>query len=130
MAPVRRNLLQPAPILVCATDLGAVGRTFESCRPDHFTRVSRLAIAPAFLTVGLFSNGEPVADPSYTFSANTPQRPGGCFTCVHFGRREGRLYVLCEKDKDPIVMGNPERGCVFWMREPGSDDETPGSIEA
>ena len=62
-----------------------------------------------------------MADPSYTFSANVKHWPGGCFTCEYFGRRLGS-HVLCAKDEQPLVMGNPERGCVFWMRATGSDD--------
>jgi hypothetical protein len=54
---------------------------------------------------------------------NSVAELGGCWTCAHFGERWGSNYVLCRLEPEaPDVQGNPDGGCVFWMREPGADD--------
>jgi hypothetical protein len=48
---------------------------------------------------------------------------GGCYTCRHFrGERQGP-HTVCREDAMPIVIAIPKRGCAFWEREPGADDE-------
>jgi hypothetical protein len=50
--------------------------------------------------------------------------PGGCFTCAWFGHRVD-VAVWCGKPGQGNVRSQAERGCAFWMREPGTDDELP-----
>lgn len=52
--------------------------------------------------------------------APPPERPGGCFTCQHYGGPFG-MAVWCLRDS--MVRPMPERGCCSWAREPGTDDE-------
>jgi len=66
-------------------------------------------------------------DPSYTLSATGKTWPGGCFTCVHFVHRIGS-HVFGEHGK--VVLGNPDRGCVFWMREVGADLPENGAYQS
>lgn len=65
-----------------------------------------------------------MGNPSLTFPAaeHTP-----CWQCSHFhgtGVHLGSEYVKC--DRFGFVtefFGDAERGCKFWTREPGCDDE-------
>jgi len=52
-----------------------------------------------------------------------PARARGCLTCSHFHGRFYGGHLLCERDSGRYVVGVPAMGCVFWQREPGSDDE-------
>jgi len=54
-----------------------------------------------------------------------PESKGSCYTCTHFAGRLGRGRTLCAEGPRPHVKANPEAGCAFWAREPGSDDEPP-----
>jgi hypothetical protein len=51
------------------------------------------------------------------------ESPGTCYTCSHFGRHKGTVYVWCIRPGFHHVVGQPLTGCSFWVREPGSDDE-------
>jgi hypothetical protein len=48
--------------------------------------------------------------------------PGECFTRRHFGERVG-VAVSCGKPGHGHVRSQAERGCAFWEREPGADDD-------
>ena len=56
------------------------------------------------------------------------ERPGGCFTCRWFGHRVD-VAVWCGKPGFGHVRSQAERGCAFWQREPGSDDEQDASLD-
>ena len=47
---------------------------------------------------------------------------GGCYTCRYFGERRDPA-VWCGKPGGEHVRSQAERGCAFWEREPGADDE-------
>lgn len=52
--------------------------------------------------------------------------PRTCRTCSHFKGQRGRFDLLkCEHPKHPTLIDGyrAERGCVYWDREPGADDE-------
>jgi hypothetical protein len=49
-------------------------------------------------------------------------RLGGCCTCRYFGERRDPA-VWCAKPGGEHVRSQAERGCSFWEREPGADDE-------
>jgi len=66
-----------------------------------------LEIAPAFYRVNVFA-----------------EHPGGCYTCRWFGERVD-VAVWCARPSGEHVRSQAERGCVFWEREPGADDELP-----
>jgi len=48
--------------------------------------------------------------------------PGGCFCCRYFGHRVD-VAVWCVRPRSEHVRSQADRGCAFWEREPGSDDE-------
>jgi hypothetical protein len=50
----------------------------------------------------------------------TADRPGGCYTCRHFGERVDPA-VRCARPGGEHVRSQAERGCAFWEREPGAD---------
>jgi hypothetical protein len=52
------------------------------------------------------------------------EHPGGCFTCRYFGHRVD-VPVWCGKPGHGHVRSRAERGCAFWQREPGADDDLP-----
>ena len=52
------------------------------------------------------------------------EHPGGCYTCAHFGHRVGAA-VWCARAGGEHVRSQAERGCAFWEREPGADDNLP-----
>jgi hypothetical protein len=52
------------------------------------------------------------------------ERPAGCFTCRYFGHRVD-VAVWCCKPGCGHVRSQADRGCAFWEREPGADDELP-----
>ena len=52
------------------------------------------------------------------------EHPGGCFTCRYFGHRVD-VAVWCGKPGCGHVRSQADRGCAFWEREPGADDELP-----
>jgi hypothetical protein len=52
------------------------------------------------------------------------EHPGGCFTCRYFGERVD-VAVWCARPGGEHVRSQAERGCAFWEREPGTDDELP-----
>jgi hypothetical protein len=58
-----------------------------------------------------------------TFNPHT-DHPGGCFSCRYFGHRVD-VAVWCGKPGRGHVRSQADRGCAFWMREPGADDELP-----
>jgi len=57
------------------------------------------------------------------FQVTTPARARGCFTCSSFQGEYYGGHLLCQRDGARKVIGVPQMGCAFWMREPGSDDE-------
>ncbi|HEV8552516.1 MAG TPA: hypothetical protein VGR65_03890 [Casimicrobiaceae bacterium] len=50
--------------------------------------------------------------------------PGGCYTCRWFGERID-VAVWCGKPGQSHVRSQADRGCAFWEREPGADDDLP-----
>jgi hypothetical protein len=50
------------------------------------------------------------------------ERPGGCFSCCYFGHRVD-VAVWCGKPGQGHVRSQAERGCAFWQREAGADDD-------
>jgi hypothetical protein len=49
---------------------------------------------------------------------------GGCYTCRWFGERVD-VAVWCAKPGGEHHRSQAERGCAFWEREPGADDDLP-----
>ena len=48
-----------------------------------------------------------------------------CWTCQYFGGPlpDNDVNCFCRHPRLSPVVGQPEYGCAFWEREPGSDDE-------
>jgi hypothetical protein len=57
------------------------------------------------------------------FHPFAPLSRGGCFTCTHFHGRYNGDALLCEQPGGVRSVGVPARGCCYWEREPGADDE-------
>lgn len=56
------------------------------------------------------------------FNAPTTDRP--CLYCEHWGGDVASgSHALCVRGDGRQVQANPARGCVFWVRATGSDDE-------
>jgi len=53
------------------------------------------------------------------------EHPGGCYTCRYFGERRDPA-VWCAKPGGEHVRSQAERGCAFWERDPGADDDPVG----
>ena len=53
----------------------------------------------------------------------TGARSRGCLTCAHLRGNFYGAHLVCEQRAKPQVIGRPDLGCAYWMREPGADDE-------
>jgi len=54
--------------------------------------------------------------------------PRSCRYCTHLDGWEdagSARFALCRQSGSLILRAQPERGCAFWQREPGSDDDLP-----
>lgn len=54
--------------------------------------------------------------------------PRACRYCTHlvgWDDPETERYALCRRSGTLMVRAQPELGCAFWEREPGSDDDLP-----
>jgi hypothetical protein len=71
----------------------------------------RMETAPAFCRVNVFA-----------------EHPGGCFTCRYFGERVD-VAVWCARPGSEHVRSQAERGCAFWEREPGADEDLAARCE-
>jgi hypothetical protein len=49
-------------------------------------------------------------------------RSTGCYVCRHHGGELDNGHIICAAP-DGRTMGYPARGCAYWQREPGADDE-------
>lgn len=51
--------------------------------------------------------------------------PRPCWTCQHYGGPlpNNDVNCFCRHPRLSLVVGQPEYGCAFWAREPGTDDE-------
>ena len=67
---------------------------------------------------------------SVNVSSERPDTP--CRYCSHFagwassivaGESADGVHARCWRDGRLSVQARPEHGCVFWQREPGTDDE-------
>jgi hypothetical protein len=54
----------------------------------------------------------------------TPARARGCLTCTNFHGNFYAGHILCERDHGRQVIGVPAKGCAFWEREPGADEDS------
>lgn len=55
---------------------------------------------------------------------DNPERDRHCRLCEHFGVDvEGGSHILCVYGDSKQVQAQPERGCVYWVRCVGADDE-------
>lgn len=62
------------------------------------------------IAMGLFNNS----------SADHP-----CRFCEHWGGDvAGGSHALCVRGDAQQVQASPERGCVFWVRATGADDDS------
>src|SRR5437899_1716047 len=68
----------------------------------------------------------PLGQPHAAFNAFA-DRLGGCYTCRWFGHRVD-VAVWCAKPGSEHVRSQAHRGCAFWEREPGADDEVQGTL--
>jgi hypothetical protein len=49
-----------------------------------------------------------------------------CWQCRHFdGWTAGGVHSLCAEPRACRVVADPPRGCVFFVREPFTDDGMP-----
>jgi hypothetical protein len=46
----------------------------------------------------------------------------GCYVCRYHGGELPNGHIRCAAP-DGRTMGYPARGCAYWQREPGGDDE-------
>jgi hypothetical protein len=51
--------------------------------------------------------------------------PHPCRTCRHYGGPlpDNDVNGFCQHPRLSPVVGQPENGCAFWEREPGTDDD-------
>jgi hypothetical protein len=60
-----------------------------------------------------------------TYFAGTDD-PRPCWTCQYWGgMQDNGITSWCDRPGLSPVVAQPQFGCAFWTREPGSDDE-PG----
>lgn len=52
----------------------------------------------------------------------TERHHGGCATCRYWQAWESSGAALCNYRGRPLVFAQPQHGCAYWEREPGSDD--------
>lgn len=64
------------------------------------------------------------------FTDSTTDRP--CLNCEHWaGDIADGAHALCVRGDGRQVQAQPDRGCVFWIRAIGADDELPtGTLNA
>lgn len=76
------------------------------------------------------SAGEPPALDAAVMHFRMPNLlPQPCWHCLHFGEMlAGGAAARCDRRGAVHVQAAPAHGCVYWEREPGSDDE-PGPPE-
>lgn len=46
-----------------------------------------------------------------------------CRHCTHWLRLDASRAAVCGLDEQVQIIAQPERGCAFWKREPGADDD-------
>lgn len=46
-----------------------------------------------------------------------------CRYCAHWLRWDPSDAAVCGLDKQVQIVAQPERGCAYWQREPGADDD-------
>ena len=59
--------------------------------------------------------------PAYDGSEARPR--SGCYVCRFHGGELANGHIACARPPDPRTMGYAARGCCYWEREPGADDE-------
>lgn len=47
----------------------------------------------------------------------------GCYICRFHGGELDNGHIVCARPPDPRTMGYAARGCCYWERAPGADDE-------
>lgn len=47
----------------------------------------------------------------------------GCYVCRFHGGELDNGHIACARPPDPRTMDYAARGCCYWEREPGADDE-------
>jgi hypothetical protein len=52
-----------------------------------------------------------------------PDRP-----CRHYARMVYQVHARCARPGGVSVQAIPERGCAYWVREPGADDNVGDAI--
>ena len=57
------------------------------------------------------------------YQLQTGARQRGCFTCENFHGQFFSAHVVFEHRGATWVIGQPQNGCAYWQREPGSDDQ-------
>lgn len=63
--------------------------------------------------------------PIYGPSGPAQHPGGGCWTCTHW---QGEVAPdgttpFCRNPQFNHSVGQPDKGCAYWEREPGADDE-------
>ena len=53
-----------------------------------------------------------------------------CRHCAHWLRWDQSRAAACGLDGRVQIVAQPERGCAFWEREPGADDDVVAAGEA
>lgn len=72
--------------------------------------------------------GMPAIIGAMSYFAPTEPRP--CWTCQYWGGWANEVNSWCARPGLSPVVGQPEYGCAFWTREPGSDDEPLSAMPA
>lgn len=55
---------------------------------------------------------------------DTPEADRHCLLCEHYGGGvAGGSHILCMYGDRKQVQAQPERGCVYWVRCIGADNE-------
>lgn len=57
------------------------------------------------------------------YSSDARPRSTGCYVCRYHGGELDNGHIACARPPDPRTMGYAARGCCYWQREPGADDE-------
>lgn len=57
------------------------------------------------------------------YTSDTRPRSTGCYVCRFHGGELDNGHIAYARPPDPRTMGYAARGCCYWPREPGADDE-------
>ena len=89
--------------------------------PTHSWHACWIALANVHLNCHYVGRISPVVTTAQPTNQTNP-----CWHCQHWGGwAHGGPHSYCRRPGCSPVQAIPERGCAYWVREPGADDE-PG----